>query len=195
MKKLALLIVISILVLLSGCVSDSQKNASSPSDSAAPIKDKNEEKVNNAREVIELEETVSSASLSSKVELNSVDYSLLNKRLLEKINAERRKLNLIQFGIKSDLGKAARIHNEHMLKTNVLSHTQVGTTTPNMMDRVKKAGGNYRTVGENIQYEGFTIRTYNGVKSIVTPDYEELAESLWQNWKTSPPHYKNLLAF
>ena len=80
-----------------------------------------------------------------------------------------------------------------MVTKDILDHTQVGTSTPDMVSRVKKVGGRFRTMGENIQYEGFTIRTTNGVESIIAPTYEELANNLWLNWKNSPPHYKNII--
>ena len=137
--------------------------------------------------------SVSNTALSSTVELSSIDYSLISSRLFQKINKERKRLGLPLFKNNNNLKKAAKIHNDYMVRADILDHNESGTSTPTMIDRVNKAGGTFRTAGENIQYEGFIIRTTNGVESIVAPTYEALAEQLWQNWKNSPPHYKNLI--
>jgi len=117
----------------------------------------------------------------------------LQDRYSIKINEERRRLGLREFKNHNKLSDASAIHNEYMVTKDILDHTQVGTSTPDMVSRVKKVGGRFRTMGENIQYEGFTIRTTNGVESIIAPTYEELANNLWLNWKNSPPHYKNII--
>lgn len=140
----------------------------------------------------EPEVKIENASLSTTITLGNIDYNLINARLFQKINKERKRLGLRLFKNNNDLKKAAKIHNDYMVRADILDHNESGTSTPELRDRVEKAGGKFRTAGENIQYEGFIIRTTNGVESIVAPTYEALAEQLWQNWKTSPPHYKNL---
>jgi len=134
-----------------------------------------------------------STKLSETVNISKINYSLIESRLLIKINKERVRLGLPKFTVNRNLYKAAIMHNNYLVKVGYLDHNQSGTSTPTMRDRVTKAGGKFRTAGENIQYEGFTIRTTNGVESIIAPTYEELAEQLWQNWRTSPPHYKNII--
>ncbi len=133
-----------------------------------------------------------SNNLTETVKISNINYSLIESRLLVKINRERARLGLTKFKVNRNLYKAAVIHNDYMVRADILDHNESGTSTPNMKDRIQKAGGKFRTAGENIQYEGFTIRTTNGVESIIAPTYEALAEQLWQNWRTSPPHYKNI---
>ena len=135
----------------------------------------------------------SATSLAKTVTIGKINYRLIDRRLLEKINVERSRLGLSRFSTNANLNRAAKIHNDYMVRADILDHNQSGTSTPTMRDRVTKAGGKFRTAGENIQYEGFIIRTINGAESIIAPTYEELTEQLWQNWKTSPPHYKNLI--
>lgn len=163
-------------------VSEKKKQASKGSKAKTQIK----------REV-ETEAKIENASLSTTITLGNINYNLINARLFQKINKERKRLGLPLFKNNNNLKKAAKIHNDYMVRADILDHNESGTSTPELRDRVDKAGGKFRTAGENIQYEGFIIRTTNGVESIVAPTYEALAEQLWQNWKTSPPHYKNLI--
>jgi|TARA_R110000737_G_scaffold323222_1_gene335782 uncharacterized protein YkwD len=159
--------------------------------STKPVKRNTTKSVNKVN--AQPETKMSKAVLSSTVTLGNIDYQLINARLFQKINKERKRLGLPLFKSNNDLNKAAKIHNDYMVRVDILDHNESGTSIPTMRDRVTKAGGKFRTAGENIQYEGFTIRTTNGVGSIIAPTYEALAEQLWQNWKTSPPHYKNLI--
>ncbi len=177
------------------CKSDSDSKSEKPTQEVTNIKKtaSKESKVQiqkKRKNAPELE--IENASLSAIITLGNIDYSLINARLFQKINEERRRLNLPSFKNNNNLKKAAKMHNDYMVRADILDHNQSGTSTPQLRDRIDRAGGNFRTAGENIQYEGFTIRTTNGVESILAPTYEALAEQLWQNWKVSPPHYKNL---
>lgn len=188
------LVFISIFIFVS-CGSDSNsKPVESPKPQSTKKKSSPKEpkvQVKNKREV-EPNVKIVDASLSETVTLGNIDYNLINARLFQKINNERKRLSLPLFKNNNNLKKAAKIHNDYMVRADVLDHNESGTSTPELRDRVNKGGGKFRTAGENIQYEGFIIRTTNGLESIIAPTYEALAEQLWQNWKTSPPHYKNL---
>jgi len=186
-------------VCVAGCKNDQQEVA--PIDVKREVSTKKSKLLaaDNAKtkDAATLNESESSSApsemLQQHVKINQINYSILKSRLLAKINEERRRLGLQEFGSHIKLANASAIHNRYMVRNDVLDHTQVGTSTPDMVSRVKKAGGDFRTMGENIQYEGFTIRTTNGVESIIAPTYEELATNLWLNWKNSPPHYKNII--
>lgn len=195
MKIIYKSIVFTLLIVLASCGTDTKSmesdgSKSSPAKSNKPAKNKTSPAKSTR---IEPEVNTSKTALSAMVKLNNIDYSLISARLFQKINRERKRLNLPLFKNNNNLKKAARIHNDYMVRADILDHNESGTSTPGMRDRVTKAGGKFRTAGENIQYEGFTIRTTNGVETIIAPTYEELAEQLWQNWKTSPPHYENLI--
>ncbi|MFT6334610.1 MAG: hypothetical protein ACI86M_002982 [Saprospiraceae bacterium] len=190
-KALAFVFLISLL----SCGPDTKSKETggtktSTNKSTKPVKRKTTKSVNKAD--AQPETKMSNAVLSSTVTLGNIEYQLINARLFQKINKERKRLGLTLFKNNNDLKKAAKIHNDYMVRVDILDHNESGTSTPTMRDRVTKAGGKFRTAGENIQYEGFIIRTTNGVESIIAPTYEALAEQLWQNWKTSPSHYKNL---
>jgi uncharacterized protein YkwD len=190
-KALAFVFLISLL----SCGADTKSKETgstktSTKKSTKPVKRKTTKSIDNAN--TQPETKMTNAALSSTVTLGNIDYRLINARLFQKINKERKRLGLPLFKNNNDLNKAAKIHNDYMVRADILDHNESGTSTPTMRDRITKAGGKFRTAGENIQYEGFTIRTTNGVESIIAPTYEALAEQLWQNWKTSPPHYKNL---
>ncbi len=192
-KNKALAFVFLISLLSCGADTKSKETGSaktSTNKSTKPVKRKTTKSVNKAD--AQPETKMSNAVFSSTVTIGEIDYQLINARLFQKINKERKSLGLPLFKNNNDLKKAAKIHNDYMVRVDILDHNESGTSTPTMRDRVTKAGGEFRTAGENIQYEGFIIRTTNGVESIIAPTYEALAEQLWQNWKTSPSHYKNL---
>lgn len=194
MKIIQVVLVFTIFIFGS-CSSDSStKSADAAKKSIEKKKPdtKNPKRETKRKREVATEIKIEDAKLTSTIILGKIDYNLINARLFQKINKERRRLNLPLFKNNNNLKKAAQIHNDYMVRADVLDHNESGTSTPSMRDRVTKAGGKFRTAGENIQYEGFIIRTTNGVESIVAPTYEALAEQLWQNWKTSPPHYKNL---
>lgn len=184
----------TILILLSSCGTDTKpKEGKDHKVSLTKSKKPAEKKTAPAQnKKFDSEKNTAKTALSATVKLGNIDYSLISARLFQKINMERKRLGLPLFKNNNNLKKAAKIHNDYMVRADVLDHSESGTSTPRMRDRVTKAGGKFRTAGENIQYEGFTIRTTNGAESIIAPTYEALAEQLWQNWKTSPPHYKNL---
>ena len=195
MKLINEVLLIAFLVILSSCGSDtkSKKDDREKTTSSQASKTiKKGQALPKENTINKSTERVSKTKLSTTVKLGSIDYNLINARLFQKINKERKRLGLPLFKNNNNLKKAAKIHNDYMVRAGILDHIESGTSTPRMRDRVSKAGGKFRTAGENIQFEGFTIRTTNGVESIVAPTYEALAEQLWQNWKTSPPHYKNL---
>lgn len=194
MKIIQVVLVFTIFIFGSCSSESSTKSADATKKSIEKKKPdtKNPKRETKRKREVATEIKIEDAKLSSTIILGKIDYNLINARLFQKINKERRRLNLPLFKNNNNLKKAAQIHNDYMVRADVLDHNESGTSTPSMRDRVTKAGGKFRTAGENIQYEGFTIRTTNGVESIVAPTYEALAEQLWQNWKTSPPHYKNL---
>lgn len=182
----------AIILCLYACGTDKKPDAATSSSSSEPKKEETVKTVVTDPETAESKVVERAELLSGTIMLNSINYGWINERLLEKVNAERRILGLPEFTFDSGLGRAARMHNNHMVATGILDHTQTGTKTPQMRDRLKLSNSKLRTAGENIQFEGFTIRTTNGIESIIPPTYEELAEQLWQNWKTSPPHYENI---
>lgn len=190
--KINLGLIIIMTCLIFGCKSDPQNLESESHKTKIETAEKLPKKQTSSN--LEKPKTTSnSKQLSETIELGKIDYKFISTRLLQKINQERKKLSLPTFKTNNDLFKAAKLHNDYMVRADILDHSELGTSTPNMIDRIKKTGGRFRTAGENIQYEGFIIRTTNGVESIIAPNYEDLAEQLWQNWKTSPSHYKNII--
>jgi len=195
MKIIQIVLVFVSMFMFISCNSDSQTKSEKSNKQVSTKKQSTQNPPKAKTQIKRKEEPevkIENASLSTTITLGNIDYNLINARLFQKINKERKRLGLRLFKNNNDLKKAAKIHNDYMVRADILDHNESGTSTPELRDRVEKAGGKFRTAGENIQYEGFIIRTTNGVESIVAPTYEALAEQLWQNWKTSPPHYKNL---
>jgi len=133
------------------------------------------------------------SSYDTKIELGNVDYNVLKSLLLEKINEERKKNALTPFTEQNNLVKAAFAHNQYMISNDILTHDENNENTSDVMKRVNIAGGQFNRVGENVQFSGFTVRTYNGQKEVIAPSYIEAAEDLFENWKNSPGHYRNLI--
>lgn len=188
---------LTIALITISCIATSCKSDEKPQDKTQqsaeqkPVKKK--PKIQPAARTEKAKPAPKAKALSNTIKLGNIDYNLISARLLQKVNQERKRLSLPVFKNNNDLTKAAKTHNDYMVRADVLDHNENGTSTPTMRDRVTQTGGKFRTAGENIQYEGFIIRTTNGVESIIAPTYEALAEQLWQNWKTSPTHYKNII--
>lgn len=63
-----------------------------------------------------------------------------------------------------------------------------------VMDRVVCFGGGFRTVGENVQYQGMQLMRWSNRQEVVTDTYINTAKKLVDNWVKSPGHYKNLIS-
>lgn len=99
--------------------------------------------------------------------------SRFDAQLLQLTNEQRRRAGLQPLRLSSKLGQAAQSHAQDMAQNNIFSHT--GSNGSTMVDRVKKVGYSYSTVGENIAAGGDT------------------PAATIQQWMNSPGHRRNIL--
>lgn len=131
---------------------------------------------------------------NAKIDHNNIDLPLLEKLLHLEINDARKNNGLKKLSKNRVLTKAADNQTSFQLTQEFLNHEQPMTVMKTPLDRVEHFGGGFNMVGENLIFEGFTVRTTNGkVTEIVTPTYLELAKTMVKNWMNSPPHRKNIL--
>ncbi|MDH4471187.1 MAG: CAP domain-containing protein [Fluviicola sp.] len=127
-------------------------------------------------------------SFSALSQLTSSDISELRIELLRLINQERNLKGLNSLAFDPKLKEAAEFHSDYMVKKQVLSHEQTSQSTKTPEDRVKKANGKeFEIVGENILYT--VPQTFPLKKKAVL----DLANTMFLQWKNSPPHYANIL--
>ena len=99
--------------------------------------------------------------------------SRFDAQLLQLTNEQRRRAGLQPLRLSSKLGQAAQSHAQDMARNNIFSHT--GSNGSTMVDRVKKVGYSYSTIGENIAAGGAT------------------PAATIQQWMNSPGHRRNIL--
>jgi putative thioredoxin len=130
---------------------------------------------------------------NSRIDINDFDTGFLNLLVHDMINEIREKKGLRTLKVDPVLEAAARDQNGYMIKFDVLTHHQDNTMKKTVMDRVKAFGGNFRRVGENVQYQGMQIRQKNNQQEIITDSYLNTAKKIVNNWVNSPGHYRNLI--
>ena len=124
----------------------------------------------------------------SAQELN-LNYDDLENDVLELINAHRKTLKLNKLEKDAVLHKAAQDQSNYMLTIKKLSHEQNNVNKKHPKNRIKFHGGeNFNTYGENVLYLTVEPKTYS------KNDIAILAERIYQEWKDSPPHYKNMIS-
>ncbi|MCP4441246.1 MAG: hypothetical protein GY810_20265 [Aureispira sp.] len=124
-----------------------------------------------------------SQTAESPFDLGSLDEQLLEKLILQKINAHRTTKNLETLYEDQILAKAAQNQSDFQAKIKRLNHFQPNKIMANPARRVFFYEGNHSTVGENCAF----------VPVLETSTYETVAEQFYQGWLHSPPHYKNMI--
>lgn len=106
----------------------------------------------------------------------NVTLKTTEKRMLDLHNKARTDRGLPRLCVHPALQKAARAHSADMINRDFFSHTNPSGQT--FTARIKSAGYNYRTAGENIA---------GGSGSLGTPD------SIFKAWMNSSGHRTNIL--
>jgi uncharacterized protein YkwD len=123
-------------------------------------------------------ETVQSSSRFAKGIAS--DLPRAAQLIVQKTNDFRREQDLPAVEVNPRLAETARYFAAYMARTNQYGHQADGSRPA---DRAKKHGYEYCLVAENIAYQ------YSS-KGFQT---EELAESFFEGWKSSPGHRQNML--
>lgn len=110
--------------------------------------------------------------LDSRIDPNSINLKVLEVLLHSEINKVRGDNKLASLERNSVLIEAAKDQNQYVVQNEDLTHNQKSSKKRTVQDRVKYYGGGFQITAENLIYEGFTVRTVNGVQSeIITPTY------------------------
>jgi uncharacterized protein YkwD len=128
-----------------------------------------------------------SISIFSQQEVG-IDFEKLNSKVTVLINNHRKSLKLKELTKDTFLQKAANDHSIYLQKVGLLSHEQKDLKKKNPSDRVKFYGGTkFSGIGENILFTAIKEEKYTD------KELDKLAQSIFNQWKNSPPHYKNII--
>lgn len=151
---------------------------------------------------------------NSEIDLDNIDYDLLNAAIFYATNKQRKAFNKTEFVFFPLLRDAAVTQSEQMVKYNFFDH--VNSKNPKLKtlkDRLEYAGGagKYLAAGENIsEYflmnyqpkEYFRVEKVNKKnvyyhiktnKQIKPHTYRSFGEAIVADWMTSPGHRANIL--
>ncbi|MFI5151243.1 MAG: CAP domain-containing protein [Bacteroidia bacterium] len=127
--------------------------------------------------------------------LTKIDFNLIESAYTKKLNELRKKQGCTELLSDHILKKAGKDQADYMLKNNFLTHSQKSKEKETPQKRVFYYKGRHDLVGENcikIYLNRPSKVKYSKVLITVTT-YEEAAEALYQGWKNSPGHYKNMI--
>ncbi len=137
--------------------------------------------------------TIEPQKAASKINIPTFDVALLANLINYGLNEVRQRKGAGTLEPHAILNQAAEDQNNHQIRTDNLTHYQDNPSKKTVRERVTSFGGQFRMVGENVQFKGLPVRNWRANREIITPSYIEAAESLIQNWVNSPGHYKNMV--
>ena len=127
-------------------------------------------------------------TLSFSQNQNKIDLEKLKTKVYQLVNEERSNNDRKLLGLDIYLKKAADDHAKYIAKAQTLSHEQTDAKKQNPKDRVYFYDGNsFVLVGENLLFTGIKDQIYTEA------DLDTLALKMFNLWKKSPNHLKNIL--
>lgn len=128
------------------------------------------------------------STLSFSQNQNKIDLEKLKTKVYQLVNEERSNNDKKVLGLDAYLKKAADDHAKYISKIKTLSHEQTVTKKETPKERVYFYGGNsFVLVGENLLFTGIKDQVYSET------DLDTLALKMFNLWKKSPNHYKNMI--
>ena len=128
------------------------------------------------------------SSLSFSQNQNKIDLEKLKTKVYQLVNEERSNNDKKVLGLDAYLKKAADDHAKYIAKTQMLSHEQTDSKKQSPKDRVYFYGGNsFVLISENLLFTGVKDLIYSET------DLDALALKMFNLWKKSPNHLKNIL--
>lgn len=119
---------------------------------------------------------------------NKIDLEKLKTKVYQLVNEERSNNDRKVLGLDVHLKKAADDHANYIAKIQTLTHEQNFTKRSTPKERVYFYGGNsFVLVGENLLFTGIKDQIYTEA------DLDALALKMFNLWKKSPNHLKNIL--
>lgn len=134
------------------------------------------------------------------IDANNFNRTVFEKALFDKINEYRKDNGKPEYIFNTMLHKAAEDHAQYLKKTGLLTHEQDNLENKTVYNRVKKYVKSSRfAVGENISrvYALKPSLNYNssGKATMSTAyTYEQAATNMFNAWKQSSFHKKNMLS-
>lgn len=121
-------------------------------------------------------------------EKNNIQLESLKNKLTNIINDHRKSLKLKELTKDINIQKAAESQSNYLLIKRKLTHEQEDIKLKTPMNRVEfYAGKKFSLVGENVLSKSIENKKYSD------NDLDKLATQLFQQWKNSPGHYKNMI--
>ncbi len=119
---------------------------------------------------------------------NKIDLEKLKTKVYQLVNEERSNNDRKVLGLDPYLKKAADDHAKYIAKAQTLTHEQTDAKKETPKERVYFYGGNsFVLVGENLLFTGIKDQIYTEA------DLDALALKMFNLWKKSPNHLKNIL--
>jgi uncharacterized protein YkwD len=153
---------------------------------------------------------VKSAQVNEPLDLQNIDYALLNAAVFFESNQQRIKHALPIFSYSKALEKASFEHSIDMVKRNFVNHVSKVKGKKTMSDRLEIVGITNVYAAENIalsfvldmkvsdsyytpsQNGGYFSLAYKG-EAVSNMSYLKAARRIVKQWMDSPPHRKNLM--
>jgi len=128
------------------------------------------------------------STLSFSQNQNKIDLEKLKTKVYQLVNEERSNNDKKVLGLDAYLKKAADDHAKYIAKAQTLTHEQSDVKKQSPKERVYFYGGNsFVLVGENLLFTGIKDQVYSKT------DLDALALKMFNLWKKSPNHYKNMI--
>lgn len=132
-----------------------------------------------------------------EINLNSIDFSLIQTEFISRLNVMRADLKLNTLNADKILAKAATDQAQYQKEKHLLTHEQKVKGKEKALNRVLFYNGTHDLVGENCIKIPLkrSYKSKYSKKDITVNTYGEAGEALFLGWKTSPGHYKNMIDF
>ncbi len=132
---------------------------------------------------------------SDSFSINNINYEKLEQLFLQRVNVHRNTLKL-KILMKDPVLKLAATNQANYCKAqNKVTHIQQPPSyLKNPVDRVAYYNGSHAIVGENILTVSLLQPILINGKIITLNTYSGLTDCLFDMWKNSPPHYKNMIS-
>ncbi|WP_297867721.1 CAP domain-containing protein [uncultured Flavobacterium sp.] len=128
------------------------------------------------------------STLSFSQNQNKIDLEKLKTKVYQLVNEERSNNDRKVLGLDAYLKKAADDYAKYIAKAQTLTHEQSDVKKQSPKERVSFYGGNsFVLVGENLLFTGIKDQVYSET------DLDTLALKMFNLWKKSPNHYKNMI--
>jgi len=129
-----------------------------------------------------------SVVMFSQQKETEIDLTQLKTKILQLVNEERKSVAVASLTLDTFLLKAAEDHAKYIAKVQTLTHEQTNSKKANPKDRVYfYAGNDFSLVGENLLFTGIKNQIYSN------EDLDALALKMFELWKKSPNHLKNMI--